>query len=556
MGNDQRNVPLIIQAGKVQPLLPRAPFIMVLAFLFLCLSNAVSQSIPSRCGFGTSQTLDQVQKARVGIQARQRPSLPFFRESEDGRFRVHYTLTGGDAVPTTDINSNYTPDYVDGCLDALLHAWRTEVDTLGYVAPPNDGTDGGSPAIDIYLLDLSKAGAGGTSLYGSTMIDRLISSVLPERFTTWIEIDNDFSAQDVDRSGLPSFATLGIDGLRVTCAHELHHVIQNGSYGNAQVEYMFYELTSTWMEMRTFPQIRDWVAYTSRLLESPSQWPMSDPSAATGYVWGWFGNALDLQNSNLLRDAWDALRNGSKPFTALATACSAHGSSLANIFVSAIPVLYHTGSRALASPILPGAEDLPEIQLFVDEVAKEPSALVGGTLTPYEVRCHRFSVQSFVSTKPISVAIITTWPNTSAMISSLPNARIDYQLILTNRPTETDIPIPGSTWGVRVLPEDVVALVDGTQTVTASAPYPQPVSMQQDRTVYIPVHAMAVGENFSTSIASIQSVVLFSGTASVILDANRLVVPIELPGNLAPGTYIVSTESGGQRSQSKIVVQR
>ena len=51
-------------------------------------------------------------------------------------------------------------------------------------------------------------------------------------------IDNDFT----------SYFSSGINGARVTVAHEFHHSIQGGNYIFRPEDTFFYEITSTAME--------------------------------------------------------------------------------------------------------------------------------------------------------------------------------------------------------------------------------------------------------------------------------------------------------------------
>jgi len=68
----------------------------------------------------------------------------------------------------------------------------------------------------------------------------LISGTQPERYSSNIDINNDFIGS--------SFFTKGIQALRVTAAHEFHHAIQFGYGWWGSDERYAYELTSTWME--------------------------------------------------------------------------------------------------------------------------------------------------------------------------------------------------------------------------------------------------------------------------------------------------------------------
>ena len=71
-----------------------------------------------------------------------KPSLPFSIVSDRGHFRIHYVLSGPDAVDSTDTNRNGIPDYVDSCGNAFEYAYTIQVDSMGFPPPPNNGENG------------------------------------------------------------------------------------------------------------------------------------------------------------------------------------------------------------------------------------------------------------------------------------------------------------------------------------------------------------------------------------------------------------------------------
>ncbi len=109
----------------------------------------------------------------------------------------------------------------------------------------------GDPRYDIYVENL------GSGEFGQTSWDPTVplTTGLNQRFATYIEIDN----------GFMGFRTPGMDGLRVTSAHEFRHAIQVGNYGVwsnvPNSDFYFYEITSTWMEHVAFPAIHDYYYY-------------------------------------------------------------------------------------------------------------------------------------------------------------------------------------------------------------------------------------------------------------------------------------------------------
>lgn len=527
------------------------------AFLFaflVLMSSSQAQELGNRCGFSDRSTPSIRGKIAEGVQ-QLRPTLPLFLDSPTGRFRVHYTTTGPDAVPADDATMDGIPDFVQECVEALELAWRVEVDTLGYLPPPPDAGAGGSDALDIYLRDLAKAGPGGSSYYGLTSLDARIRSTPTETYTTWIDIDNDFAESDRDARGNVSFATFGIDALRVTCAHEFHHTIQSGRYGIAGINRSLYELTSTWMEIRVWPGIRDWAAYTSRLLLTPEAWPLSNESANTGYVWGWFGNALSAAHPDILRSMWELIATDMRASTALVEACRKHDTTLAGVFCSSLPWLYRTGSRGAGNPILPGAELLPEIRFFSDRTVQTPTTTEIGRLVGFELRAFRFSIPSSTSRPPVSVGMIVCDADETGYANQGSGPDGKYRIEATNAPTGADMRIEGTNWGLRI-ESAYCSFVEGAQTVSLSGPYPQPLSLQRDRRVFIPIANESLGTRVTLSLLTMSGVALRTTTATVALDDDRIVAPFDIDGDLAPGTYLVRAETPRASTLTKVLIQR
>lgn len=205
-------------------------------------------------------------QVRQGIlQALQRPTKQKSRPpSPSSRFRIHYDTTGIDtpALITSGPDARRIPNTVEQFIDSVAYyfeyARKLEVDTLGYSVPPTDGVQGGGPEYDIYVEEL------GTDMFGQTSWSEssdLIENGQRQRYSTYTEVDNDFLG----------YRTPGMDGLRVTAAHEFHHAVQVGSYGFwttvPNYDFYFYEITSVWMEHVAFPAVHDYYYYLPNYFE-------------------------------------------------------------------------------------------------------------------------------------------------------------------------------------------------------------------------------------------------------------------------------------------------
>jgi hypothetical protein len=179
----------------------------------------------------------------------QRPAATNSMITPGGKFKIHYNQTGPHA-PAYDLN------LLAAALDSV---YNFEIEYLGYDFPPGDslydpnGSYGGDNRYDIYIQNLS-------GLYGYTQFEVEIQPG-SRKYTSFMVIDNDFTG----------YFTSGINGARVTVAHEFHHAIQGGNYIFRSDDTYFYEITSTAMEEFVFDTINDYYAYMTDYFQSPSR---------------------------------------------------------------------------------------------------------------------------------------------------------------------------------------------------------------------------------------------------------------------------------------------
>ena len=542
------------------------------AFFILGTSLYATEDMPhDRCGTTLRAIRNRVVEHNDVRILGTRPPLPYYSESADGRFRVHYTLSGSDAVDSADLNGNAVPDYVDECLTALNRSWKLEIDTLRYQAPPNDDTTGGSSAIDVYLRNLGRDG-----YYGVTNLDKLLSLTPAERYTTWMEIDNDFSPTDTTWSGKQSYSTFGVEALRVTCAHELHHVIQNGSYAFNLQHRMIYELTSTWMEMRAYPEVRDWAIWTSYLLTRPELWPLSKVSALNGYCWGWFGNVLTGDGTDRMRRTWEIIGQGKDPFAALVTACNESGSSVSSLFCESLSSLYYTGKRGEVNPFMPNARLLPEIKFATDITVETADESVSYTLRPFEVRALRTNVPSRTG-QPVSLGQLISW-SADPVLLLRPDSSMTFRTHYVASPAVDDEIIPNSTWGIRYdAKESLCMFNNGLQLLATEAPFPQPYRLSSHQDITIPVAGANAGDKVCIYICNLALQPLVRADAAPVRKDEEQKCYIEatvdvhnnrigakcnikdvLPEGIVPGVYLIVVRPDGSapRTMHKLVIER
>ncbi len=170
-----------------------------------------------------------------------RPDLPQSYISSSGLFKIHYTLSGWDAVSPDDWDGSGVPDYVEGAAVTMDHVYAVVVDQLGFNPPPDDQNRDGSEW-DIYLLNTN-------SSYGETVPEMRISQN-PDRYISYMKLDNDYSDKP----------TQGLQALQVTAAHEFFHMVQLG-YNFRSVDRFLMEAGSTWMEDVVYDDVNDYYFY-------------------------------------------------------------------------------------------------------------------------------------------------------------------------------------------------------------------------------------------------------------------------------------------------------
>jgi hypothetical protein len=164
-------------------------------------------------------------------------------DSPGGKFVIRYDITGVNAVPPADLDGDGVPDWVE-TVAATADSVLAEFAALGY----DDGLNiaGRYPIVLRELVDYGYA-------YPSP----------PE-----LEIDNDYAESNYENQG--------IDGLRVTVAHELFHSVQFSYYNNHDARW-WQEATSTYMEDVLYPDINDYWQYldprwfNGTMFENPSK---------------------------------------------------------------------------------------------------------------------------------------------------------------------------------------------------------------------------------------------------------------------------------------------
>lgn len=214
--------------------------------------------------------------------------------SRSGRFRVHYDTTGRHTPAMLDASNERIAgtyhEYADSVAAALDHAFAMETGVAGFDDPPFSA---GSGTNNVYLQEYN----GG--FYGETFFPTPAppSGTVMPTYLTYMQMDNDYR----------EFYSRGLNGARVTAAHEFHHVIQLGRYGVWSGDIWMYEMTSTFFEEFVYPEVNDYFIYMKDFMNNTDR-PF--------YAWGDDGYELSLWPMHLtrrygpriMRDIWEGMK--------------------------------------------------------------------------------------------------------------------------------------------------------------------------------------------------------------------------------------------------------
>ncbi len=249
-------------------------------------------------------------------------------------FRVHYTLSGTNAVNTADNNTNGIPDYIDNMAWVLDSVYTGEIGTLGYAVPPGDGwvtTDnGGNDLYDVYVRQIAYG------YYGYTQSEYYAQGN-GDNGNTDVHENNAFTSYLVLRNNYSGFPNTTPENIRVTIAHEFFHAIQFGYDG--WEEPWLLEATAVWMEETMYENINDCFQYMPTWFTSPQTSLNSSAPALHKYGSYIFFRYLD-ENWNgkpVIRAIFDSSvkynsQNGSFSFKAINDGFNDHGLNFSTVF--------------------------------------------------------------------------------------------------------------------------------------------------------------------------------------------------------------------------------
>ncbi|MFQ5601996.1 MAG: MXAN_6640 family putative metalloprotease [bacterium] len=297
--------------------------------------------------------------------------LPNFMISSDGRFKIHYTTDGFDAVSPTDLNSNQIPDFVEEMASAFENSYQVEIDDLGYQTPPDDaGRDGAE--YDVYIINLKPQ-----QIYGETRLEDSVPGTPQNDLRGYFVVDNNY---DPER-----YFSGGVEGAQVTAAHEFYHLVQ---FGYRDLLYMdeafYYEFSSIWMEDVVYDDINDYYQY---FLGNNSFFRRRDVPF-NSFVRSNFGEALwnfflvkKFDKVDLIRRTWEIMQSNVSAIEAINQSLFENGSNFRTEFGDFAVWNYFTGRRADPVNFYEESAEYPEVKLDGDFSLSADTTVVDSSLS-------------------------------------------------------------------------------------------------------------------------------------------------------------------------------
>lgn len=181
--------------------------------------------------------------------------------SAGGRFLVHFTRTGPNAVPAADTDASGVPDFVEQVADVYEEVLTTYVDKLGFRPPVGDediADNGGDGRFDVYLVDFAGSGDGH---YSNDKCGPGNSDIC----AGYMVQENDYKGY-----GYPSTLVAN----RILGSHELFHAVQ-AAYDKGQGSVLS-EGTAVWATEAFDPSLKDFEAFVDGYLDNVDR-PLDKP---------------------------------------------------------------------------------------------------------------------------------------------------------------------------------------------------------------------------------------------------------------------------------------
>lgn len=469
----------------------------------------------------------------------QRPVKQATFITPSGKFKIHYDTTGNNAI-------KYSLHELARALDSV---YNFEVNIMGFPPAPEDFGIGGDNRYDVYVEDISP-------IYGYTEFENPIGS---NRYTSFMVIDDSYDEVD--------YYTKGIDGMRVTVAHEYHHAIQIGNYRYTDSDIWFYELSSTSMEEFVYDTINDYYAYMPTFFNRPDK-------IFTGFdgysqaVWNIYLHKVFEQDFSIFVRQWELVRSYAA-LEAIKKSIEERGKSFKSIFAQFYKYNYYTGYRSKPDQYYEEGEFYPLVSFSYPIQFVKPSRTINGKSQPCAGNYY-LVIDSLlrIPYPPDSIAIIIvntnvdsalSWSNFSQLFNysiRISDSQDDFSFlkISSNLYSKFIVSDPNN-WSDFYILNDTSTIARITET--SNFAFPMPANLNKSGFIKIPVPVDWIGE-VDLFIYSIGMDLIYSSKKTPQIFDSKLIVQWDgkdlNKSKVSSGIYFYILLNENKKSIGKIVI--
>jgi len=478
----------------------------------------------------------------------QRPVMQTSIVSPSGFFRIHFDTTGF-SVPSY-ISTSSIANNVQEVAKAIDSTYSFEVEYLGYPPPPPDGGEGGDNLYDVYIINQP------SGLYGFTQFETEIEPG-SDRYTSYQVIDNNYTG----------YFSEGVNGLRVTAAHEFHHAIQGGNYIFRPSDTYFYEITSTAFEEFVYGDVNDYFQYLSSYF-SRTDLPMPQQNGYNMAIWNIY--LAETFGFDILKTQWELMPDF-RAITSINNSIINEGSAFPRALNKFGIWTFFTNNRAIPGTYFNDAAEFPLIAPAGTIQFTPPSEPVHMSANPVTNNFIKFIIPSLNDTL---FSIVSNGDAASAINDLSQDFNFDYELFNNPNSGERKLTTEYSSdfnvgeptfWSVSEILNNVVVFED---TVSHQPPgsisyaYPNPFTYEKNyltgSLIFLPAD-LIVGETVDFNVYSVGMQLFYSKEEIInILPGDQKGVVwdgLDKDGNkLASGVYIYVIKKGDDVVKGKVVI--
>ncbi|MFZ0452619.1 MAG: MXAN_6640 family putative metalloprotease [Ignavibacteriaceae bacterium] len=478
----------------------------------------------------------------------QRPVLQDSLITPDGYYKVHYDATGINKPAYDNLSLNECLALISQTLDSV---YNFEIKYLGYTFPNHDQ----SP-YDIYITNSTSGSYGYTQPEISTGNGT---------YSSYIVIHNNYQ----------NFQTKGIDGARVTLAHEFYHAIQIADYiFRYDLDGFFYELSSTAMEDFVYNTINDYYNYLPYYFNNTED--AFGCSSCNGgeqeyalAIWNIF--LRDRFGSNNIKRGYDILKKQwelmpqMRALEAINNSILEYGSTYRREFNEFGIWLFYTNYRAINGLYFKEAAQYPLLHIL-NEFGNIPATSINASTSPTSESYLRFLQKTAGNIDTLDVIVSNS--DFKNGIDSIDN-QFYYKLSVSYNPVSMannyDVNLfsnNSSVWSNTVILDNNIIIRDTTNpsppVISLDYAYPNPFFYSLNNHIEIPT-AINEYKKADLNIYTISMQLVYSTSdfaspgkkGSYILRWNGL----DSNGKKLPsGVYIYYTKNGSNTTSGKIVI--